>query len=43
MVEEVIDEAVPGTFVKYIENGSMTPFEFFDDATAYQAEFLVFS
>jgi hypothetical protein len=43
MIEEVIDEAARGTFVKYIGNGSVNPFEFLDDAAAYQAEFLVFS
>jgi len=43
MVEEVIDEAVDGVFVKYIGNGSMKPFEFLGEATAYRAEFLAFS
>ena len=42
MVEEVIDEAVDGVFMKYIRNGSVKLFEFIDEATAYQAEFLAF-
>ena len=43
MVEEVIDEAVHGTFVKYIGNGSVKPYKFLDGPAAYQAEFLAFS
>jgi len=42
MLEELIDEAVQGAFVKYIGNGSVKPFEFTDDAAAYRAGFLVF-
>ena len=40
MVEEVIDEVVHGTFVKYIGNGSVKPYEFLNSATAYWAKFL---
>ena len=43
MVEEVIDEAVHGTFVKYIRNGSVKPYEFFNSPAAYQTESLAFS
>ena len=42
MVEEVIDEAVHGTFVKYIGNGSEKLYEFLNGPTAYWAE-LAFS
>ena len=43
MVKEVIDEAVHGTFVKYIGNGSVKPYEFLDGPAAFRAEFLAFS
>ena len=43
MVEEVINEAVHGTFVKYIGNGSVKPYKFLNGPTAYWAEFLAFS
>ena len=43
MVKEAINEAVHGTFVKYIGNGSVKPFEFLDGPAAYWAEFLAFS
>jgi hypothetical protein len=42
MVEEVIDEAVHGTFMKYIGSGSVKPYESLDGAAAYRAEFWVF-
>jgi hypothetical protein len=43
MVEEVINEAVDGTFVKYIGNGSVKPLDFLTGGVAYRAEFLAFS
>jgi hypothetical protein len=43
MVEEVIDEAVDGAFMKYIGNGSVKPLDLLSDAAAYRAEFLAFS
>ena len=43
MVEEVIDEAIDGMFVKYIGNGSVKPYDFLDKAATYRAEFLTFS
>ena len=43
MVEEVIDEAIDGMFVKYIGNGSDKPYDCLDEAATYQAEFLMFS
>ena len=42
MVEEVIDEAVDGKFVKYIGNSSAIPNEFEDESTADRAAFLAF-
>ena len=35
MVDKVINEVIHGMFVKYIGNGSMKPYEFLNDATAY--------
>ena len=43
MLEEVIDEAVDGIFMKYIGNGSVKPLDFLTGAAAYRAEFLSFS
>jgi hypothetical protein len=43
MIEEVIDEAVDGEFVKYIGNGSVKPLYFLSGTAAYRAEFLAFS
>jgi hypothetical protein len=43
MIEEVIDEAVDGMFVKYIGNGSVKPFDYLDGTALYCAEFLAFS
>ena len=43
MVEEVIDEAVDGAFVKYIGNGSVKPLDFLSGTAAYLAQFLSFS
>jgi hypothetical protein len=42
MVEEVIDEAVDGKFVKYIGNSSAVPNEFEHDELADRAAFLAF-
>lgn len=42
MIEEVIDEAGNGMFVKYIGNGSTNPFDL-GNIAAHQAEFLAFS
>jgi hypothetical protein len=43
MVEEVIDEAVDGIFVKYIRNGSVKPYDYLSGTAAHQAGFLAFS
>jgi hypothetical protein len=43
MIEEVVDDAVDGTFMKYIGNGSVKPFDFLSGAAAHRAEFLAFS
>jgi hypothetical protein len=43
MVEEVIDEETDGTFVKYIGNGSVKPFDFLNGPAAYRAKFLAFA
>jgi hypothetical protein len=43
MIEEVIDEAVDGAFMKYIGNGSVKPLDFLSGTAAYRAEFLSFS
>lgn len=43
MLEEVIDEAVDGVFVKYIGNGSVKPLKSLSGTAAYRAEFLAFS
>jgi hypothetical protein len=42
MVEEVIDEAVDGRFVKYIGNGSAIPYTFSNKAAAHRSNFLAF-
>jgi hypothetical protein len=42
MVEEVIDEAIDGAFIKYIGNGSVKPLDFSGTA-AHRAAFLAFS
>lgn len=43
MIEEVIDEAADGAFMKYIGNGSVQPLDFLSGTAAYRAEFLSFS
>jgi len=43
MLEEVIDEAADGAFMKYIGNGSVKPLDSLSGAAAYRAEFLAFS
>jgi hypothetical protein len=43
LVEEVIDGAVDGAFMKYIGNGSVKPLDFLSSDAAYRAEFLSFS
>jgi hypothetical protein len=43
MIEEVIDEALDGAFMKYIGNGSVKPLDFLSSSAAYRAEFLSFS
>jgi hypothetical protein len=43
MIEEVIDEAIDGAFMKYIGNGSVKPLDFLIGAAAIRAEFLSFS
>ena len=42
MIEEVINEAVDGQFVKYIGNGSAIPYTFADRAAAHRSDFLAF-
>lgn len=42
MIEEMIDEAVDGKFVKYIRNGSAEPFFHGDKNIAHRAEFMAF-
>lgn len=43
MIEEVIDEASDGMFVKYIGNGSVKPFDYLNGTALHRAEFLAFS
>jgi len=43
MVEEVIDEAVDGAFVKYIGNGSVKPLDFLSGTAGHLAQFLSFA
>jgi len=43
IIEEVIDKAVDGMFVKYIGNGSVKPFDYLNGTALYHAEFLAFS
>ena len=43
MVEEMINEVIQGTFIKYIGNGLVKPFEFLNGDAVYRAEFLVFA
>jgi hypothetical protein len=43
MIEEVIDDATEGQFVKYIGNGSAKPLKHLTGDEAYRAQFLAFS
>ena len=43
LLEEVIDDAVDGAFVKYIGNGSAKPYDFLEEDTIHRSEFLSFS
>ena len=42
MIEEIIDEAVDGEFIKYIGNSSAKPFQHFDSDVSHRANFLAF-
>jgi hypothetical protein len=42
LLEEVIDEGVEGSFIKYIGNGLAKPFDFLDDEEMHRAKFLCF-
>ena len=42
LLEEVIDEGIEGSFVKYIGNGSAQPFDFLNDKEMHCAKFLCF-
>jgi hypothetical protein len=42
LLEEVIDDPPNGTFVKYIGNGSVQPFDFLEGDEVHQAMFLSF-
>ena len=43
MIEEVIDEKAKGSYVKYIGNSSVLPFDFLTGDAAYWAQFLTFA
>ena len=43
LLEEVIDDAMGGTFVKYIGNGSAQPYDFLQGDDIHRAEFLSFA
>lgn len=43
LLEEVIDDAIDGGFVKYIGNGSAKPYDFLEGDAIHSSEFLSFS
>lgn len=43
MIEEVINKKAEGSYVKYIGNGSVLPFDFLTGDAAYWAQFLTFA